>query len=37
MTVVNVPSQSDAFFGFNDVNLNTDFPNIGPNPVYSLY
>ena len=36
MTVVNVPRQVDAFFGFNDVNLVTDFPNIGPNPVYAL-
>lgn len=36
MTVVNVEKQVDAFFGFNDVNLNTEFPNIGPNPVYAL-
>ncbi|OBT62095.1 hypothetical protein VE03_09023 [Pseudogymnoascus sp. 23342-1-I1] len=36
MTVVNVPKQQDAFFGFNDINLVTDFPNIGPNPVYAL-
>lgn len=36
MTVVNQPKQLDAWFGFDDINNVTDFPNIGPNTVYSM-
>lgn len=36
LTANSAPRQVDAFFGFNDVNQNLDFPDIGPETVYSM-
>lgn len=36
MTVVNTNQQRNAWFGFNNVNSVTNFPDVGPNPVAAI-